>query len=204
MKLHEKIFRLRKQSGMSQEEVAEKLNISRQALSRWENGSAQPMATNIVELSKLFGVTSDYLLNDEYQSDNDIPVVAETKKINYILRANLIKIAIISQASILNIVIQPISEDMPQNIVVWFRIVELVLLTATSIWMACNHRYETDLKQRAKNTKIELVYCIVQLIVASLAYYTHLYFLGTILLITVCIVYLLKINPKYMNRKLTK
>ncbi len=79
MKLHEKIFQLRKQAEMSQEEAAERLNISRQALSRWENGTAQPTANNIVEICKLFGVTSDYLLNDEYNSDDDLPKVKEVR-----------------------------------------------------------------------------------------------------------------------------
>ena len=79
MKLNEKIYQLRKQSAMSQDEMAEKLNISRQALSRWENGTAQPAANNIVEISKLFGVTTDYLLNDEYQNDEDIPTIKEIR-----------------------------------------------------------------------------------------------------------------------------
>ena len=79
MKLYEKIYQLRKQSGMSQEEAAERLNISRQALSRWENGTAQPAANNIIEICKLFGVTADYLLNDEYQSDDDLPQVKEVR-----------------------------------------------------------------------------------------------------------------------------
>ena len=79
MKLHEKIYQLRKQAGMSQEEAAEHLNISRQALSRWENGTAQPAANNIIEICKLFGVTSDYLLNDEYKSDYDLPPVKEVR-----------------------------------------------------------------------------------------------------------------------------
>lgn len=79
MKLHEKIYRLRKQAGMSQEEAAERLNISRQALSRWENGTAQPAANNIVEISKLFKVSTDYLLNDEYESDDDLSRVKEVK-----------------------------------------------------------------------------------------------------------------------------
>ena len=79
MKLHEKIYQLRKQAGMSQEEAAERLNISRQALSRWENGTAQPAANNIIEICKLFGVTSDYLLNDEYESDDDLPQVKELR-----------------------------------------------------------------------------------------------------------------------------
>ena len=79
MKLSEKIIQLRKSNGWSQEDLAEKLNVSRQAISRWEGATAQPDATNILQLSKLFGVTTDYLLNDEYESDNDLPKVKEVK-----------------------------------------------------------------------------------------------------------------------------
>ena len=77
MKLSDKIVRLRKSNGMSQEELADKLGVSRQAISRWEMGTAMPDATNILQLSRLFQVTTDYLLNDEYQSDNDLPKVKE-------------------------------------------------------------------------------------------------------------------------------
>lgn len=79
MSLSDKIVGLRKSGGMSQEELAEKLDVSRQAVSRWEMGTAMPDATNILQLSKLFHVTADYLLNDEYQSDNDLPKVKEIK-----------------------------------------------------------------------------------------------------------------------------
>ena len=75
MTFSEKIINLRKAHGWSQEDFAEKLNISRQANSRWENDSALPDALNILQISKLFGVTTDYLLNDDYTSDRDIPVV---------------------------------------------------------------------------------------------------------------------------------
>ena len=44
----------------------EKLDVSRQAISRWESGAAMPDANNILQLSKLFDVTTDYLLNDDY------------------------------------------------------------------------------------------------------------------------------------------
>ncbi len=80
MKLADKIITLRKTRGLSQEELAEKLNVSRQAVSRWEVGSALPDAGNILQLSKLFGVTADFLLNDEYESDSDIPVIKAEKK----------------------------------------------------------------------------------------------------------------------------
>ena len=77
MKLSYKIVKLRKANGWSQEYLAEKLNVSRQAISRWESATAQPDATNILQLSKLFGVTTDYLLNDDYESDNDLPKVKQ-------------------------------------------------------------------------------------------------------------------------------
>ncbi len=80
MNLSEKIVKLRKMNGWSQEELADKLNVSRQAISRWEGGTAQPDATNILSLSKLFGVSTDYLLNDEYESDRDIPIVQAINK----------------------------------------------------------------------------------------------------------------------------
>ena len=80
MKLSEKIVELRKSNGMSQEVLAEKLNVSRQAISRWENETAMPDAANILQLSKLFGVTADYLLNEDYQSDNDLPKVREIQE----------------------------------------------------------------------------------------------------------------------------
>lgn len=79
MRLSDKIVKLRKANGWSQENLAEKLNVSRQAISRWEGDTAQPDTANILQLSKLFGVTTDYLLNDEYESDDDLPRVKEIK-----------------------------------------------------------------------------------------------------------------------------
>ena len=77
MKLSDKIIQLRKAKGWSQEELAERLKVSRQAISRWEGATAQPDVANVLQLSKLFGVTTDYLLNDEYESDNDLPKVKQ-------------------------------------------------------------------------------------------------------------------------------
>lgn len=79
MKLSDKIVNLRKERGLSQEELAEKLGISRQAVSRWEGGYALPDAQNVLQLSKLFDVTADYLLNDDYKSDFDVPAVKNSK-----------------------------------------------------------------------------------------------------------------------------
>lgn len=59
-----KLVSLRKQKGITQMELAEKLNVSRQAISRWEVGLAVPTTDNLKVLSELYGVSIDYLLND--------------------------------------------------------------------------------------------------------------------------------------------
>ena len=80
MKLSDKLIELRKQNNWSQEEFAEKLDISRQAVSRWENETALPDAQNILRISKLFHVTADYLLNDDYEKEEDIPSASTTEE----------------------------------------------------------------------------------------------------------------------------
>ena len=75
MKLSDKLIELRKEKGWSQEDFAEKLDVSRQAISRWENGTALPDAQNIVRISKLLNVTADYLLKENYEGDKEIPAV---------------------------------------------------------------------------------------------------------------------------------
>ena len=71
MKLSEKILLLRKRQGLSQEALAEQLHVSRQAVSRWEMGTALPDAANLLQLSDLFGVTADYLLREELEGAAD-------------------------------------------------------------------------------------------------------------------------------------
>ena len=64
MKLSEKLYKLRKEHGLSQEQLADALGVSRQAISKWEGGAAIPEVEKLLALSKYFGVTTDYLLND--------------------------------------------------------------------------------------------------------------------------------------------
>lgn len=64
MTIREKIQLLRRKAGWTQEELADRLGISRQALSRWELGTAVPDTVNVVKLARLFAVSTDYLLDD--------------------------------------------------------------------------------------------------------------------------------------------
>ena len=64
VKFEEKLMALRKKAGLSQEELAEQLGVSRQAVSRWELGATQPDAPNLLKLSDLFSVSIDWLLRE--------------------------------------------------------------------------------------------------------------------------------------------
>ena len=68
----DKLIELRKRSGMSQEELAEKLGVSRQSVSKWEGAQSTPDLNRILEISKIFDVTTDYLLKDEIEASKEI------------------------------------------------------------------------------------------------------------------------------------
>ena len=91
MRFEEKIVELRKLKGLSQEELAEQLGVSRQAVSRWELGQTLPDIPNLLQLCELFGVSADYLVRDEEQtaakSDQNVKTIArltrEREKVRY-------------------------------------------------------------------------------------------------------------------------
>src|SRR5690625_2406996 len=62
LNINERIYKLRKEIGMSQEELASLLGVSRQSVSKWEVGDSSPDLNNVIKLSKIFNCTSDYLL----------------------------------------------------------------------------------------------------------------------------------------------
>ena len=75
----DKLIDLRKKNGMSQEELAEKMNVSRQSVSKWEGAQSMSDLNKIVNISKIFGVTTDYLLNDEIDTpENQTIETADT------------------------------------------------------------------------------------------------------------------------------
>ena len=85
MILADKIIRLRKKNGWSQEELAEKMNVSRQAVSKWESAQTIPDLEKILQLGTLFGVTTDYLLKDEIEDEeltNDTSSDTTVKRIS--------------------------------------------------------------------------------------------------------------------------
>ena len=73
MTMGEKMQKLRKQKNWSQETLAEKLGVSRQAVSLWERGESMPEIDKLIPLARLFGVTADYLLDDTQETLGEKP-----------------------------------------------------------------------------------------------------------------------------------
>ena len=70
MEFAEKLIALRKSRELTQEQLAEQLNVSRQSISKWESGQVIPEVEKIVELSKAFDVTVDYRLKQKFWNSN--------------------------------------------------------------------------------------------------------------------------------------
>ncbi len=73
MNFPEKLITLRKSRGLSQEQLAERLGVSRQAVSRWEMGETTPDMTNLEGLCTFFGVSADYLIFDRKDTPSKAP-----------------------------------------------------------------------------------------------------------------------------------
>lgn len=83
MTFGEKIQKLRKEAGLSQEELSYQLGVSRQAISKWERDNGYPETEKIIRMSKLFNVSLDYLLNEE---DTEKPEISPDEKGIYVSR----------------------------------------------------------------------------------------------------------------------
>ena len=73
MILADKITALRKKASWSQEELAEQLGVTRQSVSKWEGAQSVPDMDKVVQMSRLFGVTTDFLLKDELSEEEPAP-----------------------------------------------------------------------------------------------------------------------------------
>ena len=199
MALYDNLKDARNRVGMSQELVAEQLGVSRQAVTKWELGQSKPSAKNLKALAELYQIPSEELLS-----------AAKKEGPNLILRANLIKWAIIMQTSFLCCCIHfsnMFRSNPDDKVYLGTFIFSLVMLLLCSTWMTASHRHEPDKGQRRKNINMELGYCTIQILIALFTISSGVGIIrlaGVALILLVLLVYILYINPKYMNRKLTK
>lgn len=122
MSLATKLITLRKQKGLTQMKLAEKLHVSRQAISRWEVGAAVPSTDNLKILGELYGVPIDYLLNDNvvYSCGSDeteeVPNEQQrTRKRNSFILVCILIVVIAIGISIIASYIQKEEKAFPMN-----------------------------------------------------------------------------------------
>ncbi|MGI5958512.1 MAG: helix-turn-helix domain-containing protein [Massiliimalia sp.] len=101
MTFDQKLQKLRKEKGWTQEQLASQLNLSRQTLSKWESGTVIPDTEHIIRLSKIFQVSTDYLLLEECDNQKGISAFEHSKKSDF-SNASLIRILIGSGISIIS------------------------------------------------------------------------------------------------------
>lgn len=194
MTLGEKMKEMRLARGLSQEKLAEQLYVTRQAVAKWEKDQTMPSAENLLLFAELFDCSLDELIRDKCA-----PPKRPTMQ-----QLNLTRLAVIMQASALSVLIQPIADGFsPRGETVIF-LIKCAAVFLMSIWMVSNLRFEKNLAQRRKNARIECLYCCIMAAIAIPAWRGQWGFLGTVLIMTACMVYLLVVQPRYMNRPFEK
>ena len=148
MIIADKIIEERKKNGWSQEELASKLGVSRQAVSKWESAGSIPDLKRILQMSELFGVTTDYLLKDEIEEPLNEYVETKTFKVSmeeanqYLdmksrgsrIVANATSLCILSPVPL--IVLGTMTED---HTLIGFSLVFLLILVAIAVYLFVNY-----------------------------------------------------------------
>lgn len=168
MILADKIIEERKKNGWSQEELANKLGVSRQAVSKWESAGSIPDLQRILQMSELFGVTTDYLLKDEieeeplneYTETNTIKVsmgeanqYLDMKSKGSRIVANATSLCILSPVPL--IVLGTMTED---HILIGFSLVLLLVLVAIAVYLFVNYGLRESHMQHLEKESFETEY----------------------------------------------
>ena len=168
MILADKIIEERKKNGWSQEELASKSGVSRQAVSKWESAGSIPDLKRILQMSELFGVTTDYLLKDEieeeplneYTETNTIKVSMEEanqyldmKSKGSRIVANATSLCILSPVPL--IVLGTMTED---HILIGFSLVLLLVLVAIAVYLFVNYGLRESHMQHLEKEIFETEY----------------------------------------------
>ena len=188
MGLGDNIRRLRTERKMSQEYLAEQLYVSRQAVSKWENGQTEPTAKNLVELARLFNISVSELVEPE-----KLPNTKQDGQ-NSILKQNLEVVAVGSYTGFA--ILSTVQTNDPG-----FYVYAAVLTFLAGCVMAYNI-FRLPRQYRVKTALKELVYCVlVWILVTFLPGKIGNVYTG-ILVIVLCIVYAVYIRfPQYRKKR---
>ena len=197
MTLGEQLKELRTRTGFSQEMVAERVGVSRQAVTKWESGRTLPTAENLAALAQLYHVPLETLGEDrsaQVREGEDNPMLRENKTV----------IALSAQLGALWACAWTVP-GLEEGLEPWDLLPlvgNVLLLVLCSMWMVWNLSFEPALARRRRSMKIELCYMGVQFLLAGLSAWLGLGLVGLAAAVGVLVFYLKVINPKYMGRNL--
>lgn len=206
MILADKIMNLRKKACMSQEELADKLNVSRQSVSKWESAQSIPDLDKIIALSKIFGVSTDFLLKDEIEMqdpiEDNINYETNTKKVSLneandylkIVHNSSIKIAlgvflcIISPISL--VLLAGLSETykvINENVASTIGLVTLFILVAIAVLLFMLSFSEAKEYEYIQTKSFETEYGVIGMVKEKKKNYQAAYNRGLIVGILLCV-----------------
>lgn len=192
MTLGEKIKEQRKKLGYTQEALAERMDVSRQAVAKWEKNLSAPTAEKLIALSNLFGTSLDDMTS--------LKAKTARRNNNYRLAAIILQLGALASCG--NIAYSEIDGVVIEDKTVL--LVKVLALLVTSAWMAVNVFLEDNVQQWQKNTMIELGYCTIQAIIVLACRAWNLGIIGAGLLFAICMIYIFVINPRVMKRELVQ
>lgn len=205
MILADKIIDLRKKNGWSQEELAEKLGVSRQAVSKWESAQAIPDLGRVLAMADLFSVTTDYLLRDENEAP--APVSAEDsapdssvrrvsmEEANAFLalcrkqapgRALAVSLCVLSPIPLL-LILSRTGEGPAAGVGIIIGVVILLLMVAAAVVMFLRQGMESKEYEYLEQEDIETAYGVSGMVKEKQAAYRESYTRGIIIGVVLCI-----------------
>lgn len=135
MTLGEKIHKLRKQQGLSQEAFAEKIAVTRQTISKWELDQSTPDLEFIAQISNIFNVSVDYLIKEELVEPDEIPL--KKREFHFSEKAKHISLVIISVAALAAVCVCMICDYFTAENLLWSLIVVVSIAAAWFMILPC-------------------------------------------------------------------
>ena len=209
MILADKIINERKKNGWSQEELAEKLSVSRQSISKWEGAQAIPDIQKIIKMADIFGVSTDYLLKDELEPEevaqkhvtdtdyDDIRKVSMEEANEFLRlteeiaprRANMVSLCILAPALlILFLALSQIEAfPIPESLMIGIGVVSLLVLIATAVFFFIIDAAKLKPYEFLATTPIETLYGVSGMVSEKRKAHEHTNVVYIAIGVTLCI-----------------
>lgn len=206
MILADKILKHRKENGWSQEDLAEKLNVSRQSISKWEGAQSTPDLERIIKMSEIFGVSTDYLLKDELEDPGfDETFVDEVEngrrvsleEVNAFLGVReeaagpIAKgVSLIIMSPVLLLILMALREggyDIAENVAGGLGVGILLILLALAVFAFVRHGQALDEYSYMEKEKLDPEYGVIGMVSDKKAKYQADHFKNMSLGIAICV-----------------